>query len=197
MKAGLILRASCGHYDVEHLQKGPVKQSKICGAYLLPLLWFVLGQASGQTSEFQTPPTGDFGWVGAANSPSAVEMGAESGWISDLEHRAQAGVAPAQNRLAYLYTYGEGVVRGYGEAARWYKAAADQGFAPAQYNLGALFEHGLGVQRDYTKAAAYYRAAADQGHRSAQARMGLMYERGWGVRKSLAQAMNSYRSAAE
>ncbi len=55
------------------------------------------------------------------------------------------GSLHAQNNLAAMYAYGQGVPRASPRAARWQRLAADQGYAIAQYNLGMM----------YTTAAAY------------------------------------------
>jgi TPR repeat protein len=117
--------------------------------------------------------------------------------VTELKRRAESGDPIAQDKLGYLYTFGQGVPQDYEMAAKWYAAAAAQGLAGGQYNLGALYEHGLGVQRDYEEAVRNYRAAAEQGHVLAQARMGLLYEHGRGVSASLKEAMKWYRVAAE
>jgi TPR repeat protein len=51
---------------------------------------------------------------------------------------AEAGYAPAQYDLAYLYEMGLGVERDMKQAAIWYRKAADQGEPEAQNNLGTL-----------------------------------------------------------
>jgi Sel1 repeat len=56
-----------------------------------------------------------------------------------------------------------------GQAAAWYRKAADQGNALAQNNLGWMYENGRGMARDDAQAAAWYRKAADQGHEDAKA----------------------------
>ena len=45
------------------------------------------------------------------------------------------------------------------EAARNYRAAAEQGFGRAQLNLGYLYYQGKGVGRDLAEAWAWFRAA--------------------------------------
>ena len=38
------------------------------------------------------------------------------------------------------------------EAARWYRAAAEQGYAPGQGGLGYMYAYGAGVERDPVRA---------------------------------------------
>src|SRR3546814_1867103 len=66
---------------------------------------------------------------------------------------------------------GEGVSRDPAEAARWWRAAADQGLSQAQFNLGVLYEQGEGVAVDYAEAARWYGLAAAQGDRNAANRL--------------------------
>jgi hypothetical protein len=68
-----------------------------------------------------------------------------------------------------------------GEAAKWYRLAADQGHVRAEFNLGVMYAEGQGVPQDYAEAVRWYRLAADQGLASAQANLGLMYAKGQGV----------------
>ena len=72
---------------------------------------------------------------------------------------AEAGYAPAQYDLAYLYEQGLGVARDLKQAAVWYRKAAEQGNAEAQNNLGALYATGQGVSRSDPEAVRWYRAS--------------------------------------
>jgi len=58
---------------------------------------------------------------------------------------------------------GEGVPQDYGEAAKWYRKAADQGNAKAQYHLGLMYAKGRGVPMDYVQALMWFNLAAAQG----------------------------------
>ena len=44
--------------------------------------------------------------------------------------------------LAVIYSSGNGALRDYGEALRWYRQAADAGSAVAMYNLALLYQDG-------------------------------------------------------
>src|SRR6266568_6778093 len=48
---------------------------------------------------------------------------------------AEDGNYPAQFVLGAMYATGRGVPHNYGEAAKWYRKAAEQGFSFAQFNL--------------------------------------------------------------
>jgi TPR repeat protein len=75
-----------------------------------------------------------------------------------------------------------------GEAARWYRKAADQGFANAQHNLGYSYVLGRGVPQDYAEAVRWYRKAAAQGLAHAQFNLGRMYDHGQGVPQDFVEA---------
>lgn len=67
------------------------------------------------------------------------------------------------------------------EAARLYRAAADEGNALAQNNLGVMYEAGqAGLRRDGREAARLYRLAAEQGDPGGQANLGVLYATGRG-----------------
>ena len=82
---------------------------------------------------------------------------------------AEAGYAPAQYDLAYLYEKGLGVERDPKQAAIWFRKAAEQGDPEAQNNLGTLYAKGQGVPRDDAEAGRWYRLAANRTIRRARA----------------------------
>jgi TPR repeat protein len=75
-----------------------------------------------------------------------------------------------------------------GQAADWYRKAAEQGEAQAQFNLGWLYYTGQGVTQDYRQAADWFRKAAEQGFAKAQYNLGLMYGTGQGVTQDYIEA---------
>lgn len=84
------------------------------------------------------------------------------------------------------------------EAARLYKAAADEGNALAQNNLGALYDRGEGVPRDAREAARLYRASAEQGYPGGQANLGVDYAQGkGGVPRDDREAVRLWQLAAD
>ena len=54
--------------------------------------------------------------------------------------------------------------KGYAEAMRLYREAADTGNATAMNNIGHLYQSGSGVSSDYGEALRWYRLAADRGN---------------------------------
>ena len=89
---------------------------------------------------------------------------------------AEQGFVNAQANLGTLYYNNLGVSDGWStfwpisyflrpsrlkEAARWYRAAADQDHGQAQYFLATLYESGAGVERDLVKAYQWTKLAID------------------------------------
>jgi TPR repeat protein len=79
-----------------------------------------------------------------------------------------------------------------GEAAKWYRKAADQGFADAGFRLGNMYDSGEAMPQDYVEAVKWYRKAAEQGHQGAQQILGWKYERGHGVTQDFVEAYAWY-----
>ncbi len=67
-----------------------------------------------------------------------------------------------------MYRKGDGVVRDYKTAVRWYRKAAEQGFPNAQFNLGVIYAKGRGTNKDTTLSKEWYEKAADQGNENAE-----------------------------
>ncbi len=88
--------------------------------------------------------------------------------LDDLLPLAKAGHAEAQNSLGDLYYYGESVPKDYGEAAKWYRMAAEQGHDEAQYELGNMYYNGVGVPQNYILAHAWVNLASANGYSDAQ-----------------------------
>jgi TPR repeat protein len=92
---------------------------------------------------------------------------------------------------------GEVVPQDYGEAARWFRRAAEQGHAEAQYNLGLLYGNGQGVPYDYGAAVGWTRLAAEQGDPLAQYNLGVLYHNGEGVAQDVVESHMWLNLAAE
>ncbi len=90
-----------------------------------------------------------------------------------------------------MYDLGRGVPKDYGQAAIWYRRAAEQGNPVAQHDLARMYEVGDGVPvSDYslTAAASWYRRAALQGYKPSQGNLGILYATGRGVRRDYVEA---------
>ena len=61
------------------------------------------------------------------------------------------------------------------EAAKWYRAAAEQEVAPAQCNLGLCYQTGRGVPQDTATAVRWFIKAARAGDKTAQHNLGVHY----------------------
>jgi TPR repeat protein len=117
--------------------------------------------------------------------------------LETLMTEAQKSNQYAQFSLGVLYDIGHGVSQDYGQAAQWYRKAAEQGVAGAQFNLGVLYDNGRGVLQDYGQAAQWYRKAAEQGFARAQHNLGVHYRDSQGVPQDYSQAVQWFRKAAE
>ena len=82
----------------------------------------------------------------------------------------------------------------YGQAAKWFREAAEQGDPAAQFNLGVLYETGQGVPQNYADAVKWYHAAAEQGEPQAQFNLGVFYETGQVVPQNYEEAVKWYRA---
>jgi TPR repeat protein len=58
-----------------------------------------------------------------------------------------------------MYHNGQGVPQNYGEAATWYRKAAEQGFAPAEVTLGVAYATGEGVPQSYSESYFWLKVA--------------------------------------
>ena len=83
--------------------------------------------------------------------------------VSFFRRSAEAGHAPAQTVMGYLYETGSVVERDPRMAADWYAKAAAQGDLPAQWVLGRMYLAGQGVARDRNQAMEWLRKAAERG----------------------------------
>lgn len=89
--------------------------------------------------------------------------------LATRQKEAEAGDAVSQFLLGYRYfTGGEGVSQDYGQAAVWFRKAADQGRADAQYYLGIINELGDGMAPDIATALIWLQKSANQGYQPAK-----------------------------
>ena len=116
--------------------------------------------------------------------------------IESVKRLAQDGNADAQRELGLMYSDGVGVPTDDGEAAKWWRLAADQGHAGGQNGLGWSYLNGKGVQQDFTEAIKWFRLAADQGYADSQANLGQICI-GKGRSKKNEEAIKWFRLAAD
>ncbi len=91
---------------------------------------------------------------------AAYKQGDYATALREWRPLAEQGVAEAQSRLGFMYTFGEGVSQDHAEAVKWYRKAAEQGNAKAQKYLGLIYVGDLGVPQDYVQAHMWLDLAA-------------------------------------
>ena len=101
-------------------------------------------------------------WAGLDEGMAAYNRGDYATALREWRPLAEQGVAEAQSRLGFMYTFGEGVSQDHAEAVKWYRKAAEQGYAKAQFNLGIMYDNGLGVPQDYAQAHMWFNFAASR-----------------------------------
>ncbi len=122
---------------------------------------------------------------------AAFDRGAEAQAFAIWKPLAEEGDVNAQLWLGQMYDLGRGAPKDFGQAALWYRRAADQGSALAQHNLARMYEVGDGVkpsEYSLTAAASWYRRAAMQGYKPAQGNLGILYATGRGVKRDYPEA---------
>jgi localization factor PodJL len=128
---------------------------------------------------------------------SVDALPADIGTIALLD-AAKAGDPLALFEIGARFMEGRGTEVDMGEAAVWYRAAADRDFAPAQYRLANFLEKGTGVERNVEEAQALYEAAAEQGNASAMHNLAVIHATGAvGGEPDYAAAAEWFEQAAE
>ncbi len=127
-------------------------------------------------------------------SSITVPAGIEPRSMADA---AAAGDANALFEIGARFSDGRGVTTDLGEAAKWYKLAADRGLAPAQYRMGNLLEKGTGVDRNLGEAISYYRQAAQAGNASAMHNLAVLYASGAAGQPDYAAAVEWFGKASD
>ncbi|MEW9150898.1 tetratricopeptide repeat protein [Acinetobacter indicus] len=89
------------------------------------------------------------------------EAGDKENYLKLLETSAESGDVIAQNELAGLYAFGEGVPKSGEKFIYWSELAASKGSSLAQINLGTAYFFGTnGVTQDLVKAEKWLTLAA-------------------------------------
>ena len=114
---------------------------------------------------------------------SAVKRAIHSSHTEDLKDESQtfgqqtllckamSGDMIAQYELGNCYYRGEGIIKDWSEARKWYQKSAEQGYASAQYRLGMCNENGHGTIKNMQEAVRWYTRAAEQGHEGAKRKL--------------------------
>ncbi|MEO1748145.1 MAG: peptidoglycan-binding protein, partial [Pseudomonadota bacterium] len=125
---------------------------------------------------------------------SAAQNNADAlGWYTKS---AEAGYAPAQQRLGSIYEKGIGADKDLSLAKSWYQLAAEQGNAAAMHNLGVLYANGVDVSPNLTEAVRWFEQAALYGVPDSQYNLGVMAVRGDGMEASLKDSYKWFALAA-
>ena len=82
------------------------------------------------------------------------------------------------------------------EAARHYRAAAEQGDSWAQFKTGWNYAQGTFLEQDYEKAAYWYEKASEQGYAAASNNLAVLYGNGRGVPQDYETARTLMEKAA-
>jgi TPR repeat protein len=106
---------------------------------------------------------------------------------------AEDGIADAQSDLGDRYYDGEGGMKDFSEAAKWYRKSADQGNEFAQYSLGFMKYRGQGVVKNEDEALIWLHKSADQGNESAKKEITLIEDN----RRQAEQAAEARRMEQE
>ena len=125
-------------------------------------------------------------------TPTPSPSGISAAEVQTLTALATQGNVDAQDRLGWMYAFGEGVPQDYPTARQWWELAAAQGDLMAQSALGELYADGRGGAQDYARARKWLGKAAAQGGARAQFNLGVLYERGRGVPQNFVQAQMWY-----
>jgi len=95
--------------------------------------------------------------------------------VSDPEMASPSpdyGNAEVQFNLGLKFATDKGAEQDYGQAAEWYRKAAEQNHSLAQFNLGVMYAQGQGVARDAAQSAVWFDRAAKLGDAGAQFHLG-------------------------
>lgn len=113
-----------------------------------------------------------------------------------FERASQAGLPPAQERLATMFEKGLGVARDLKQAVFWYERAALGGHVRAMHNLATLLASGANGRPDYATALRWYTEAAEAGFTDSQFNTGILLTRGFGSKPDLPKAFQWFSLAA-
>ena len=114
-----------------------------------------------------------------------------------FERASQAGLPPAQERLATMYEKGDGVPLDLRQAAFWYERAALGGNIRAMHNLATLLASGKNGKPDYAAALRWFGEAAESGLRDSQYNAGILLALGMGAQLDRSKAFQWFSLAAD
>ena len=103
----------------------------------------------------------------------------------------------AENRIGYMYLYGEGTKISYEDAMEWFLIAAEHSNSDAMTSIGYMYENGYGVKQNYATAMEWYKRAAELNHPMALNNIGNSYGLGLGVSRDYTKAIEYFQKAIE
>jgi len=148
---------------------------------ILPILIFILLQScslKGQESK-----------VSKENS--------NSGFIAELEKKAEANDEKAMIDLAQNYLDKDPKAESNKKAFYWMKRAAKFKSKFVLANLGGMYRYGTGCEVNYDSTFHYYTLAIENGLERVKIELGLMYKNGEGVEKDIEKSFTIIKEQAE
>jgi TPR repeat protein len=133
--------------------------------------WFLLAQEAGSQA--------------ATDGVQRLESGMKMG-----------GVDEGLLTIAEMYENGEDVDQDYGEAAKWYRKAAEKGVLRAQVELARMLIRGQGIPQDFSGALHWCEVAANKDFLPGMYCVGTVYRDALGVPKDSANAFKWFQRAA-
>jgi hypothetical protein len=97
------------------------------------------------------------------DAEAADKRGDYAAELAIVTPAAQRGEAWAENRLARMCQWGDGVQEDHRVAIAWFERAANQHFGDAELQLGKIYEVGVSVEVNRRQAGTYYRRAGEHG----------------------------------
>lgn len=104
----------------------------------------------------------------------AWKAGDMIGALNHYHAAAEAGLAPAQAKLGYIYDQSNDDEK----AVHWYREAAMQQNPDGEFGLGEMYAKGEGVEQDFEAAVEMFMRAAVGGHAQARRVLANAYEHG-------------------
>jgi len=145
----------------------------------------------------QDPVEADKWYQKAAEFRRKVAEAGNSIAASQLEGAEKGNV---QDQLALAFNLKMGIFgqkKDPKEAAKWYRAAAEQGDARGQWTLGTMYADGDGIDPDTVEAARFLAKAAEQGDADYESMLAYRYFKGKGVVQDYREAAKWFRKAAD
>ena len=117
--------------------------------------------------------------------------------LAAIRPAAEAGYAPAEADLGYLYRDLHAGNESLETAFHWSMLAAQQGYTVAMNDVAFCYHHGRGVAVDYAQALVWFNRAIERGDRYALKHLGDMYNLGHGVAQSDSEAFRLYQLSSD